>query len=395
MFQKRKRYYKHIISMIMSVAAVIVLQCMSQSIIPMLFSSTKNNSDFSLITFRCETQNDNTNTEIISEPELTSEINKHFECFPIINETICRGEFSTIKESIDIEAVTDGFWLESNLEMCSESPFINSCWQTDNAAAVISNKTATTLFGDSNACRKKIFINTAEYGVIEFTVCGVYVSDKNTDIESNEIIYVNLNFMNSHYHVENKQYEEITYAISGKPDNDTLSQILIPLNIASADKSVRITVRNDIDEDNAESGFVSLIMNILLSFAVIAFFLSNIIILNMTFIMVGRRTREIGIRKAVGGQTHDIRLQIIAESTITAMAGNLIGILSGLLTGNLIIFASEKFAMHGEVPFELCIPLKSIVISATGTILLSTLLALLPADIACRMTVTDAIRHRE
>ncbi len=397
MIRNRHRYYKHIVSMVLSIAAVIVLQCMSRTIIPLLFSSEEKNREYSLVTIRCEAMDDSVNAAMISEDDITDALNNACECFSVVSETVCCGVLSDsdVRAGVDVEAVSDGFWLENGLDMLCGSPFTDSCWRTGGAAAVISDKTALAVFGETDICGRNIYINTVEYGVIEVVVCGVYLSDKISSSEVNETVYVSRRFMNSRYHVESKLYEEITYAISGKADRDKIVQVLMPLGIALTDKSVVITTEYDDDKKNSSTGFVSLLMNVLLVFAVLAFFLSNMSIMNMTFIMIGRRTKEIGIRKAVGGQTDDIRLQIITESNITAMAGSLLGILVGLITGNLILIIAEKFAMHGETPLQLCIPLKSIVLSVAGTFILSTLLALFPADSASRMTVTDAIRSRE
>lgn len=394
--KNRQRYYKHIVCMVLSIATVIVLQCMSRAILPLFFSSDENSGGWSLITVRCEptVNDDSIDTAVLSEPEITAVLNATCKCFPIISEPVCSGEIPDIRENVDIEAVSEGFWLGDTSDMLSGSPLTDPCWNTGNSATVISDKTAKAVFGDTDVCGQSIHINTKEYGLMEFTVCGVYLSDKLSGGE-NETVYVSRRYMTSHYHTESELCEEITYAITGDMDRQKLSQALLPLNIATSDSSLTLAVEYSDDKENTASGFVNFLMDILLVFAVLAFFLSNIGIMNMTFIMIGRRTKEIGIRKAVGGQMGDIRLQIITESNLTAMAGSLLGILCGLIVGNAILLATEKFAMHGEVPLQLCIPWGSIILSTSGTFILSTLLSLFPANKAAHMTAIDAIRSRE
>ena len=77
---------------------------------------------------------------------------------------------------------------------------------------------------------------------------------------------------------------------------------------------------------------ISRIMTILLaSVASISLIVGGIGIMNIMLVSVGERTREIGIRMAVGAKQRDILIQFLIESVLLSLAGGLIGVLLGIL----------------------------------------------------------------
>jgi putative ABC transport system permease protein len=70
--------------------------------------------------------------------------------------------------------------------------------------------------------------------------------------------------------------------------------------------------------------------------AAIALVVGGIVIMNIMLVSVTERTREIGVRKALGARRADIMLQFIIESTLLAMVGGMCGVLLGVVVAQLV-----------------------------------------------------------
>ncbi|MBK7882553.1 MAG: FtsX-like permease family protein [Chitinophagaceae bacterium] len=60
--------------------------------------------------------------------------------------------------------------------------------------------------------------------------------------------------------------------------------------------------------------------------------------MNTMLVSVNERTKEIGLIKALGGTSRDVRMQFLWESVLISLIGALVGIVAGVLLGNIIAF---------------------------------------------------------
>jgi putative ABC transport system permease protein len=96
------------------------------------------------------------------------------------------------------------------------------------------------------------------------------------------------------------------------------------------------TVRTLEDMAGASAAASQVMGNLLLAIASISLLVGGIGIMNILLVSVTERTREIGLRMAVGAKARHILLQFLTEATVLSMTGGLIGVALGLLTTHLI-----------------------------------------------------------
>ena len=96
---------------------------------------------------------------------------------------------------------------------------------------------------------------------------------------------------------------------------------------------------------------ISKIITLLLgSIAGISLVVGGIGIMNIMLVSVTERTREIGIRIAVGAQPGDIRLQFLIEAVTLSVLGGLIGVLCGVGASQLVGMVADFHAVVSPVP---------------------------------------------
>ena len=123
----------------------------------------------------------------------------------------------------------------------------------------------------------------------------------------------------------------------------------------------------------------------------ISLLVGGIGIMNVLLASVTERTREIGVRKAMGARRRDILLQFLAESVAISGAGSLLGIALGLSGAFAIVAAirSQAQAIYLDATFSW----STVVSAALSAIIVGLTFGTYPARRAARLSPIDAIRH--
>ena len=124
---------------------------------------------------------------------------------------------------------------------------------------------------------------------------------------------------------------------------------------------------------------------VLILVSAIALVISGIGIMNIMLVTVTERTREIGVRKAIGAPRRDIMMQFLFEAVLISLTGGSVGILAGVA----IPFSVRFFVDNLDIPISVW----SIVIAFGVSSLVGLVFGILPASRASRLNPTEALRY--
>ncbi|MGD0111608.1 MAG: ABC transporter permease [Armatimonadota bacterium] len=128
----------------------------------------------------------------------------------------------------------------------------------------------------------------------------------------------------------------------------------------------------------------STMTNLLAGIAVVSLIVGGIGIMNIMLVSVSERTREIGLRKAVGATSRDIRLQFVIESCVIAGVGGLFGVGLGVLGANLLGRALQTNAL---------ITPQSVILSVGVAAATGLFFGIYPAQKAAQLSPIEALRY--
>jgi putative ABC transport system permease protein len=144
------------------------------------------------------------------------------------------------------------------------------------------------------------------------------------------------------------------------------------------------TVRDMTQVADAMASTTTVMTGMLGALAGVSLLVGGIGIMNIMLVSVTERTREIGIRLAIGAREQHILVQFLVEATVLSMLGGLIGILLGLaLAGGATVALS--------IPF---VPNLAVIVLAVGfSALIGMVFGFFPALRGARLDPIDALRH--
>lgn len=144
-------------------------------------------------------------------------------------------------------------------------------------------------------------------------------------------------------------------------------------NVNKSDNLSRVLIES--------TGMVTLIASVI---GLITLVGAAIGLMNIMLVAVAERTREIGIRKAIGANTKAIRDQFLFESVIIGQAGGVVGIVLGILVGNLMSVALDA-------PFV--VPWNWVVLGVVVCLIVGLMSGLMPALKASRLDPIESLRY--
>lgn len=213
---------------------------------------------------------------------------------------------------------------------------------THNNAAVIGHDLATKLFGTTD-----ILARTFQYGDQKFIIIGV-LEKTNSPINYNGVdfdnsILIDINFASSFE--SSIQIQQINVRTTTTDSTESVAEEIKTKLTNSKKGDTTFQVLTGSSNFQPAGSLLSIISSMLTLVASISLIVGGVGIMNIMLVSVSERTREIGIRKAVGASSGNILLQFLFESIILSFIGGIMGIALGYATAFAISLITP-FAPH-------------------------------------------------
>ena len=319
------------------------------------------------------------------------------------------GNENTVK--IEVIGCTEGYEDENNLDVISGRGIIMQDSLEHRNVAMVSDLFVQYGLDGADPIGKRVDLTLASGDVISPYIIGVYHYDSakitgfgagaksEKDTKTPVVIPVQ-----SAFDILGKSGEEATVSVVYaflETGTDSTQIMEGTTNFFNRRLPKKSTVEVHAESLEQQLGMINSVLNVVtLAISVIAaisLIVGGIGVMNIMLVSVVERTREIGIRKALGAKNRVIEMQFLVEAVLICVIGGVIGILLGIVNGGFVSLIA-KYALSASETFgDLKVVVRpsgaAILISFVFSMLVGIVFGLYPAKRAARMSPIDALRY--
>ncbi|MNW35260.1 Macrolide export ATP-binding/permease protein MacB [compost metagenome] len=251
--------------------------------------------------------------------------------------------------------------------------------------AILESQAVQRLFGGDT---QNVLGRTFQIKQIPFKVIGVLNTQPVTKLSysTNEQIYIPATTIMNRLGEKNITGLDVSAkspALMDQARSDILESLRLTHQLKPSEPD-QFQIMSLSEAAGAASGVDNIMTSLLGGVAAISLVVGGIGIMNIMMVSVIERTREIGIRKAIGAKPRDIMIQFLSEAVIFGLMGGILGVVTGIAASKIIEATS-----HMAIQFTVS-PIIYSFLSSAGT---GILFGVYPAYKAASLKPIDALRY--
>lgn len=312
------------------------------------------------------------------------------------------GTTQTRKDDFKVSLITmnaDGFDLTES-KFVKGAPFTEKEEESGKPVCIISENDAMKMFGSTNVVGMDITITI--YGMYDMTVTvmGVTESEDESNLISSMYTDPSVQIIIPPQAITTTIGFDVTdditdFYVLQEDDADAQAlcdEVIDYLETTHHCKGDNIYVYESFDDIMKTVNSVINLITVFVAFvASVSLLVGGIGVMNIMLVSVTERTREIGIRKALGAKTGSITVQFLAESAFITLIGGLIGILLGI--GGAWVIAGIIGMMVPGMHFAPALSLGTVLLASAFSSFVGIFFGIYPARKAAKLSPIEALRR--
>ncbi|KUP20992.1 MULTISPECIES: ABC transporter permease [unclassified Paenibacillus] len=297
---------------------------------------------------------------------------------PVISGNVT-AKHGTENVSVSVEGITPAYEDVQNFHVQSGRFLLDIDTEYRQKVALIGSDTAEDLFGTDSPVGERIQLNGTSFKIV-----GLLESKGSTSGgSSDEKILIPISTAERFLQSKGVRSITITTTSNGNVEEvKTKLESTLDAKFSSAENAYSVFDSQEMLETvNETSATLSLALG---GIAGISLFVGGIGIMNIMIVSVNERTREIGIRKAIGAKKINILMQFMIESVVLSGLGGLIGVGLGL---------GASWAVGNYTSMNVATSWNMVLISFSFSLIIGIVFGMIPANKAARMRPIYALRN--
>lgn len=281
---------------------------------------------------------------------------------------------------------------------------------TKKNVCIVADTMVKNYFGEKDPIGEQISFTNYDGSVFDFTIVGVYeynaalfgqIDTSVPEKDRSTAVFIPLQTSFKLLGSEQSGYEYFDLLLNPLADIEETTQLVTEFfeEKYARNEDYHIFCYNM----QSDMGMINAVINVITvavsGIAAISLIVGGVGVMNIMLVSITERTREIGVRMALGAKRSTIRLQFVIEAIVLCIIGGIIGIVIGIMNGFLIGQVAEFLiqSMYSEYASYIILSvhpsLKAILLSLFFSMLTGVFFGYYPANKASKMEVIDALRY--